>query len=86
MPIEDSRTTAALERIENKLEKLEEPVVKLREDMAGVKARLEAMEKANQTEAARASEDRGGTRQWLGMAGGWLLGLISLCVALFKHK
>ena len=74
-----------LERIERRIEKIEEPVISLREGQATINARLSAIEKANETERSRASDDRAGARSWVTTAGGWILGVFSIILSLFLN-
>lgn len=55
-------------------------------DVASLKARLDAMEKADQREIARQSEDRGGARAWIGTVVSAVFSLIAVFLSLTHRK
>lgn len=92
----DDKTTIiidTLKRLETKADTGEARHIDLLNKIGSVEARIvgletqvAAMEKADQREVARQSEDRGGARAWIGTAGAWLLAIVSLLVTLTHRK
>lgn len=88
MPTDDKTALiiASLNRLEQKADRDEGRFASLLTDVAGMKAQISAMEKAENREIARQSEDRGGARAWLGTAGAWLLAIVSMAITLTHKK
>lgn len=92
----EDKTTLILDtlrRLEQKADTVEARHVALIGEIGDVKARITGLEthvaaikETDQRDIARQSEDRGGTRAWIGTAGAWLMAIVSIFITLTNRK